>query len=789
MRSAAPTPLKITSCCHSGSLPPFPLASEAMSPLTPLKQLTTRLRAMPSARAHPPEDSLALRVAVQCLVSVGILATDVAAGTHNALWAIPLSGLGAAWSWKQRRQANTLAKLGIAMGMLAVLSLFLSKLVGQGNDSRLVLAELLIQLQVLHTFDLPRRKDLGYSAVIGLILIAVAATISETSWFGLWLVLFLAIAIPVLLLDYRARLALPIRKLTVPRRTLKPTVALIALVLLLGLGIFALMPRMPGYKLRTFPMSAPIEVKGQFDNQQIINPGYVKPGKQTGKTPSSGGIQSGTGDRPEAGESFTSSRYYYGFNQTINQTTGGPPMIPEVVMRIRTQAPGFWRVMAFDRYTGQGWELSQNEQTETLKRPSWSYQFQIPQEASQAPTREVVQTITLLSDFTNQIPVLQIPRQLYFPTPEIAIDPETGLRSPVQLEEGLTYTAVSDVPLRDRTLLQQADTRNSALIQERYLQLPQALAARLQTQTEALLATADSNPTAASERSLLLAQLLKQRYTLQNLPTLPSGADLVENFLTQGGGTPDQFSTVLTVMLRSIGIPARLATGFAPGRFNPFTGMYVVKNTDAYALTEVYLPKLGWYSFDPIPGHPLVPLSVEDNERFPLLSQIWHWVAGWLPSPLKSGFSSLWLFLGVVLTGVFRWLLGQGWLGAMIAVVGVSAIAGVLRLLWQGWRAWRYRRWLASLDPMEQVYRSMLRWMERHGRPKDTAMTPLEYAQWVENQCPPAVADVITEISRAYMEWHYGGRSPNLQELEQQWRELKQRWSPIDRRSSLQSKR
>jgi len=52
-------------------------------------------------------------------------------------------------------------------------------------------------------------------------------------------------------------------------------------------------------------------------------------------------------------------------------------------------------------------------------------------------------------------------------------------------------------------------------------------------------------------------------------------------------------------MLRSIGIPARLVAGFSPGEFNPFTGLYVVRNTDAYAMTEVYFPKYGW--FDPIP--------------------------------------------------------------------------------------------------------------------------------------------------------------------------------------------
>jgi len=49
-------------------------------------------------------------------------------------------------------------------------------------------------------------------------------------------------------------------------------------------------------------------------------------------------------------------------------------------------------------------------------------------------------------------------------------------------------------------------------------------------------------------------------------------------------------------MLRSIGIPARLVAGFSPGEFNPFTGLYVVRNTDAYAMTEVYFPKYGWFA-------------------------------------------------------------------------------------------------------------------------------------------------------------------------------------------------
>ena len=87
-----------------------------------------------------------------------------------------------------------------------------------------------------------------------------------------------------------------------------------------------------------------------------------------------------------------------------------------------------------------------------------------------------------------------------------------------------------------------------------------------------------------------------------------------------------------------MGIPARLVAGFGTGEFNPFTGLYIVKNTDAYAMTEVYFPEYGWFAFDPIPGHELIPPSIEEDQTFSVLRQFWNWVAGWLPTPVSSFF-------------------------------------------------------------------------------------------------------------------------------------------------------
>ena len=63
----------------------------------------------------------------------------------------------------------------------------------------------------------------------------------------------------------------------------------------------------------------------------------------------------------------------------------------------------------------------------------------------------------------------------------------------------------------------------------------------------------------------------------------------------------------LVVMARTLGIPARLTTGYVPGEYNPFTGLYEVRASDAHAWVEVYFPGYGWSTFDPTPGFDSTP--------------------------------------------------------------------------------------------------------------------------------------------------------------------------------------
>ncbi len=735
------------------------------------------------------EDSISLRVLVLALVILGIGATDIAAETSFSFWALPLSVFGAIWSYYRRRDRNVAVQFCIAIGMLIALGAFFGRLVGELNDTRLGLAELLIQLQVLHSFDTPRRKNLGYSIVIGLILLGVAATLSQTLAFAPVLLLFLAIALPTLVLDYRSRLGLQPLKNQKEKFNPKNSSTLnfkfltltFLLIVSLGLAIFAVLPRFPGYQLRNFPVSSSIQLKGNFTGRTIINPGYVRQG--------SGNNQgSGTGQGQSGQPGKVDNNFYYGFNSQINQNLRGE-MKPKVVMRVRSQAEGFWRVLGFDRYTGKGWEVSRNEDVTTIKRSPWSYQIFLNPPLTTAKTQEIVQTYTVVADLPNLIPAMAYPKEIYFPTPMVAVDKEDGLRSPVELSEGLTYTVISEVPYRDRTKLGEASTKYPRDIKQHYLQIPPEIAEKVRQRTEEILANysregvtkSSKSLDSAYEKALYLAQYLKQRYSLPknalDLPYLGEKDDLVEAFLFKyKGGYPDHFSTVLTVMLRSIGIPARLVAGFSSGEFNPFTGLYVVRNTDAYAMTEVYFPKYGWFAFDPIPNHPLIPPSVEDTQTFSVLRQLWHWVAGWLPSPVTG-------LLNNVFETIFRWviraiawflaLFSQGWFGILTGLILATTAAFFGWLGWGQWREWRNRRWLKRLPAMESLYQQMLQWTTQKGLGKHPAQTPLEYARGSYQHHPPATAEVIDEISQAYVDWRYGGHTPNLKRLRQRWQGIK----------------
>jgi hypothetical protein len=124
------------------------------------------------------------------------------------------------------------------------------------------------------------------------------------------------------------------------------------------------------------------------------------------------------------------------------------------------------------------------------------------------------------------------------------------------------------------------------------------------------------------------------RYQLAS-PVPPPGRDAVDYFLFNDNvGFCEQFASATAVMLRSLGIPARVVAGYTTGGRNPFTGYYEVKASDAHTWVEAWFPGAGWYEFDPTFNVP--PAHTSLAELIPL-TKVFRWLASKLAFVLPHG--------------------------------------------------------------------------------------------------------------------------------------------------------
>jgi protein-glutamine gamma-glutamyltransferase len=78
-------------------------------------------------------------------------------------------------------------------------------------------------------------------------------------------------------------------------------------------------------------------------------------------------------------------------------------------------------------------------------------------------------------------------------------------------------------------------------------------------------------------------------------------------------GYCQQFSGAMALMLRMLGIPSRVAAGFAPGGRAPDSNNYLVDDTDAHNWVEVFFPGIGWATFEPTPPAAPAATQLDDN--------------------------------------------------------------------------------------------------------------------------------------------------------------------------------
>lgn len=630
------------------------------------------------------EDSLLLRVLVFITITIAIAAT--AQATESPLW-LPLLGisgsmLGSWISWVRRRGKNWWIKLILALLMMVALASFLSEISDNPYDARIPLAHLLIWLQVLHSFDLPRRKDVFYTLWVALILISVAATTSRDVGFGSFVVLYAIFSLSSLLASH-----LSSQHIQAPPKGFWWKLSLPVLGLTMGAAAltFMLMPRYEGMQVQTFPVSMHIQSLPFFDGQ-IKNQSY--PTRGGSATDSSTSIES------QPRRKFDPNAYY-GFSTQLDLNYRGK-LAEEIVMRVRSSRASYWRGMAFDRYDGLRWKMTKPFKLRRLGAsalPIWIRETRDLQKNIVRRER-VIQTFYIEKDQSNLIFKAPYAEQIFFPTDYVLLDDYGSLRSPIELFEDTTYTVVSEIPdfeagkLSKVTWAQIAEAQRSPDLQisPTYFEIPSTLPARVGELARKV--TAKSPGPYEAVRALEL--YLKQTYPYNlEIPEFPENRDSIDYFLfEQKQGYCEHFASSLAVMARSLGLGTRFVTGYTSGRYNPMTGYFEVRSSDAHGWVEVYFPHQGWVPFDPTPGY-TAALSQENLTQTSSAKTFFDYLKQILPADLQQKLAALiengikglaWLFGSVM---ALLTLLPLPTLGLLVSVT----IACVL-----GWVYWHRRQ-------------------------------------------------------------------------------------------------
>ena len=161
--------------------------------------------------------------------------------------------------------------------------------------------------------------------------------------------------------------------------------------------------------------------------------------------------------------------------------------------------------------------------------------------------------------------------------------------------------------------LKNAGSQYPDSITDRYLQLPSSLPDRVKDLAADI--TRDAL-TPYAKVNALKEFLSDYEYSLIiNAP--PEDADGVDYFLfDHKSGYCTYFASAMTVMLRSVGVPARLVSGFLPGEYDAGNQRFIIRDRDYHAWTEYYSPGYGWVQVDATPSGNL-PETVEEPAAVP----------------------------------------------------------------------------------------------------------------------------------------------------------------------------
>jgi transglutaminase-like putative cysteine protease len=265
-------------------------------------------------------------------------------------------------------------------------------------------------------------------------------------------------------------------------------------------------------------------------------------------------------------------------------------------MTVDAPSGHFWRAVTYDFYTGAGWRTTESDKADKIALPTTD------REKFDARFDIIVPHSNILFA-ANEPQKADVPYQFYTGADRTY---STSLHALNRSQAAGTYTVTSLVSIADKQTLRRVAATYPDYIKTKYLQLPSTLPQRVKNLAHQLL---DNIPNQYDRAEIVETVLRSPPYSYSpQVKATPPGKDPVDYFLFDlKQDFCEYFASAMVILLREVGVPARLVEGFTTGTYDPATRAYVVREQDAHAWVEVYFPQYGWIEFEPTPSQPPFP--------------------------------------------------------------------------------------------------------------------------------------------------------------------------------------
>ena len=367
----------------------------------------------------------------------------------------------------------------------------------------------------------------------------------------------------------------------------------------------------------------------------------------------------------------------------------------------------YWRGRIYAAYTGRGWstgELHKEDYDAGEKVISGTSNDQPP--GLQTLTRQEVQFVAsagsgliyVAGDLVSVDRDFQVAWQI---SPSVPDEFDDLVGASLDEKSRKTYRADALSPIFGEDDLRETTAAYPQWIVDRYLNLPESVPERVHT----LAAELTADYTHPYDRALALERYLRDfPYTL-DVPSPPTDQDIADYFLFDlQRGYCDYYATSMVVMARSIGIPARLATGYIGGNLQA-EGQYQVTEDLAHSWPQLYFSGYGWVDFEPTGGRDAL-LRPEGSLAEQVAAE----------SPVEGQLEPI-----LAQRTRTNWRLGSGvGLGLMLFFVGSIAA-------WAWADSWQLRI-AAPNEALRKIFHRLYRYGPRLDLPDQQGSTPTEFS-------------------------------------------------------------